>query len=205
MNPLRCYRTRRATTDDLDRLKALWQIERFPVGELERQFTDFQVVEDGRGEVAATIAVQISGSQGRIHSETFADSGQTDLLRPLLWQQLQTTAHYYGLFRLWTRETAPFWRQDAGFAEAPREWLEKLPASFGAAGPGWLALRIREEGADPEALARQFELFKIAGQAKRKKVLRQARFLRIVATIIAVLLFAFGFALLFWVFKRRTR
>jgi hypothetical protein len=188
----------------LERLKALWQAERFPVGELERQFTDFQVVEDSQGEVVAAIALQISGSQGFIHSETFADSGQTDLLRPRLWQQLQTTAQYYGLFRLWTRETAPFWRQDAGFTQAPREWLEKLPAAFGATGPGWLALRIRDEGADPEALTRQFELYKIASQAKREKVLRQARLLRMVGTFIAILLFAFGFALLFWVFKRKS-
>ena len=86
----------------------------------------------------------------------------------------------------------------------PGAWLEKLPAAFGAAGPGWLALGIRDPGADPEALARQFELFKIASQAKREKVLRQARFLRMVGTFIAILLFAFGFALLFWVFKRKS-
>jgi len=205
VNPRSSHRTRRATTDDLERLKALWQAERLPAGELEKQFTDFQVAEDSRGEVAAAIALQIAGSQGRIHSESFADPGQTDLLRPRLWQQLQTTAQYHGLFRLWTRETAPFWRQDAGFTEAPREWLEKLPAGFGGAVPGWLALRIREEGADPEALARQFELFKIAEQARREQVLRQARFLRIVGTGIAILLFASGFALLIWVFKKRTR
>jgi N-acetylglutamate synthase-like GNAT family acetyltransferase len=204
VNPLSSQRTRRATTDDLERLKALWEAERFAVGELEKQFTDFQVAEDGQGEVAAAIALQIAGGQGRIHSETFADFGQTDLLRPRLWQQLQTTAQLHGLFLLWTRETAPFWRQDAGFAEAPREWLEKLPAGFGAAGPGWLALRIREEGADPEALARQFELFKIAEQAKREKLVRQARILRYVGTFIAIVLFASGFLLLLWVFKHRA-
>ena len=205
LNPLSSHRTRRATTDDLEQLKALWLAEQFPVGELEKQFTDFQVAEDERGEVAAAIALQIAGSQGRIHSETFADFGQTDLLRPRLWHQLQTTAQLLGLFRLWTRETAPFWRKDAGFTEASREWLEKLPAGFGPAGPGWLALRIREEGADPEALARQFELFKIAEQEKRDKVLRQARFLRFFGTFIAILLFASGFVLLLWVFKQRTR
>ena len=205
MNPLSSHRTRRATTDDLERLKALWQVEGFPVGELEKQFTDFQVAEDGRGEVAAAIALQIAGKEGRIHSETFADFGQTDLLRPRLWHQLQTTAKLHGLFRLWTRETAPYWRKDAGFAEAPREWLDNLPAAFGAAGPGWLALRIREEGANPEALARQFELFKIAEQEKREKVLQRARWLRFVGTFIAILLFAAGFVLLFWVIKQKTR
>jgi N-acetylglutamate synthase-like GNAT family acetyltransferase len=205
VNPLSSHRTRRATTDDLEQLKALWQVERFAAGELEKQFTDFQVAEDDGGGVAAAIALQIAGNQGRIHSETFADFGQTDLLRPRLWRQLQSTAQNHGLFRLWTRETAPYWRKEAGFTEASRELLEKLPADFGPAGPGWLALRIREEGADPEALARQFELFKIAEQEKREKLLRHARLLRIVGTLIAILLFASAFALLVWVFKQRTR
>jgi N-acetylglutamate synthase-like GNAT family acetyltransferase len=203
VNPLSHGRTRRATTDDLEPLKALWQAEGFDPGELGRQFTDFQVAEDGRGGVAAAIALQIAGNQGCVHSETIADFGQTDLLRPRLWRQLQNAAHHHGLLRLWTRETAPFWRRDAGFQEAPGDWLKELPASFGTAGPGWLALRLREEGADPEALARQFERFKIAEQQKREKVLRRARLLRWLGTLLAILLFASGFALLLWVFKQR--
>lgn len=163
------------------------------------------MAEGNQGEVAAAIALQAAGSQGRIHSETFADFGQTDLLRPRLWHQVQTTAQLLGLFRLWTRETAPYWRKDAGFAEAGPECLEKLPAEFGPAGPGWLALRLREEGADPEALDRQFELFKITEQEKRDKILRQAGLLRFAGTFIAILVFAFGFLLLLWVFKHRAR
>ena len=205
MNPLSSHRTRRATTDDLEPLKALWLAERLDAGELEKQLTDFQVGEDEQGGVAAAIALQISGSQGRIHSETIADFAQTDLWRPRLWFQLQNAAQNLGLFQLWTRETAPFWRRDAGFTDATREWLEKLPASFGPAGPGWLALRLRDEGADPEALERQFQLFKITEQEKRDTVLRQARFLRLFGTFIAIVLFASGFLLLLWVFKQRTR
>ena len=205
MNPLSSHRTRRATTDDLEPLKALWQAERLDAGELEKQLTYVQVAEDEQGGVAAAIALQISGSEGRIHSETIADFAQTDFWRPRLWFQLQSAAQNHGLFRLWTRETAPFWRKDAGFTDATREWLEKLPASFGAAGPGWLALRLRDEAADPEALERQFQLFKLAEQEKRDKLLRQARFLRFFGTFIAIVLFASGFLLLLWVFKQRTR
>jgi len=205
VNPLSRHGTRRATTDDLEPLKALWQAEGFAAEELERQLTDFQVAEDGQGGVAGAIALQMAGDQGFIHSETFADFGQTDLLRPRLWSQLQSTAQNHGLFRLWTRETAPYWRKDAGFAEAGGALLEKLPASFGAAGPGWLALRIREEGADPASLARQFELFKITEQAKREKLLRNARLLRFIGTLIAIVVFACSFLLLIWVFKRRSQ
>jgi len=197
--------TRRATTDDLGRLKALWLAEGLPADELGKQFTDFEVAEDGRGGVAAAIALQTAGTQGRMHSEAFADFAQTDLLRPRLWDQVQRTARNHGLMRLWTRETAPFWRKDAGFKEAPREWLQELPAAFGKAGPGWLALRLREEGADPAALDRQFELFKITEQEKREKALRRASLLRWAGTVIAALIFACGFLLLLWLFKQRTR
>jgi len=202
---LSSHGTRRATTDDLEQLMALWRAEGFAAEELEKQLTDFQVAEDGQGGVGAAIGLRMAGDQGFVHSETFADFGQTDLLRPRLWLQLQTTAQNHGLFRLWTREVAPFWRKDAGFAEADKALLEKLPPGFGASGPGWLTLRIREEGADAESLARQFELFRITEQAKRDKLLRHARLLRIVGTLIAILLFAFGFALLLWVFKQRSR
>ena len=205
MDLLNSDRTRRATTDDLEPLKALWQAEGFPIGELAKQITDFQVAEDRRGAVAAAIALQAAGIEGHVHSETFADFGQTDLLRPRLWRQIQIAARNQGLTRLWTRETAPFWRKDAGFKEAPREWLEKLPASFGRAGPGWLAMRLREEEADPEALDRQFQLFKLAEQEKRDKALRRASLLRWIGTMIAILIFASGFLLLLWVFKQRTR
>jgi len=198
-------RTRRATTDDLEQLKKLWEAEGFSAGELGRQFTDFQVAEDKRGGIVDDIALRTAARQGFVHSETFADFGQTELLRPRLWSQLQRAACNNGLFRLWTRETAPYWRKEAGFKEAPREWLEQLPSEFGAAGPGWLALALREEGADPAALDRQFEVFKITEQEKRDRLLRQASLLRWIGTIIAILIFAFGFLLLLWVFKQRSQ
>ena len=66
-------------------------------------------------------------------------------------------------------------------------------------------MRIREEGADPEALDRQFELFKITEQEKREKLLRQASLMRFIGTFIAFVLFATAFVLLLWVFKHRAR
>jgi N-acetylglutamate synthase-like GNAT family acetyltransferase len=197
------YRTRRATTDDLEQLKALWEEARFPVLELEKQFTDFQVAADGEGRVAAAIAIQIAGHEGHIHSETYADFGLTDALRPRLWQHLQVVAQNHSLFRVWTTEAAPFWRRDAGFAEAPSDVLAKFPAAFGTPGPRWLALRLRDEAAEPEALARQFEVFKIAEQEKRDKVLRHARALRFLGTFLAALLFISLFALLLYFYHHR--
>jgi hypothetical protein len=197
------YRTRRATTDDLEQLLALWRAAEFPAEELERRFTEFQVATDDAGRVAAAIGLRIAGSDGHIHGETYADFGLTDTLRPRMWSHLQSVAQNYGLCRLWTRETAPFWRKDAGLAAPPPEVAAKLPGDFGAAEPGWLVIRLREESAEPEALARQFEVFKIAEQEKREKIYRRARALRFIGTLIAFLLFLSGFILLVYFYNHR--
>jgi len=41
LNPSGSHRTRRATTDDLAQLQALWGEARFAVEELEKRFTEF--------------------------------------------------------------------------------------------------------------------------------------------------------------------
>ena len=203
MNPLRHHRTRRANADDLPQLIALWQAESLPIELLERQLTDFQVLESPDGIIVAAIALQVSGTQGRIHSETIGDFSLADGIRPLLWQQLQTTSRSLGLFRVWTREIPPFWRKDAGFNEPDAETLAKLPGEFDSPGPAWLALRLRNEAAEPEALARQFEMFKVTEQQKRERTLFVARALGITGTAIALLIFVLTLMLLFRVWHNR--
>jgi N-acetylglutamate synthase-like GNAT family acetyltransferase len=193
------YRIRRATTDDLEKLMAVWQAAALPAAELEKQFTDFQVAESADGRIVGAIALQVAGSDGRIHSETFADFALSDTLRPLLWQRLETVARNHGLFRLWTAETAPFWKKDAGFANPSGQ----PPEVFGPAPGSWLALRLKEEGADPDLLEAQFNLFKEAERARREKLLQHAAVLRIAGTLIAVLLFVFSLAVLLWFFRHR--
>ena len=62
MNASGGYRARRATTDDLAQLLALWRAAQFPTEELEKQFTDFHVAADAQGNVAAAIGLQLSGA-----------------------------------------------------------------------------------------------------------------------------------------------
>ena len=205
MNPLRNHQTRRATTDDLEQLKVLWQTENLPAELLEKQLTDFQVVADWDGVVVAAIGLQVSGTHGRIHSETISDFSLADGLRQMLWQQVQSTARSVGLMRLWTREIPPFWRKDAGFSEPDAETLAKLPVDFAGPGPAWLVLRLRDEGADPEVLARQFEVFKITEQQKRDRIIIYARMLGILGTIVAILIFTAAVILLFQVWQHRSR
>ena len=61
---------RRATIEDLPKLAALWTAEGLPVGNLEKRFKEFQLVqtEDG-AEVLGAVGLQLVGNEGRLHSE----------------------------------------------------------------------------------------------------------------------------------------
>jgi hypothetical protein len=195
------YLVRWATTDDLEPLKAVWAAAGLPAAELEKQFTDFQVAESAEGRIVGAVGLQIDGAHGRIHSEAFADFAMTDTLRPLLWERLERIARSHGLFRLWTAETAPFWKKDAGFSSASAP----PPEVFGPAPGPWLTLRLKDEGADPDLLEAQFSMFREAEKAKREKLLQRASALTMVGTAIAVLLFLFAMGVLFWFFRHRAQ
>ncbi len=83
------YRVRRATLDDIEPLTKLWQSMHFPVDELAKRITDFQVVETSENELVGAVGVQMLERQGRVHSEAFTDFGVADHLRPQLWDRLQ--------------------------------------------------------------------------------------------------------------------
>ena len=197
------YQTRRATVDDLPQLGELWRTGHLPAAELEKQFTDFQVAQDDQGKLAAAIGLRIEGGSGRVHSETLVDFALTETLRPALWKRLQTVAQNHGLFRLWTEEAAPWWKKDAGFAAPSAELLQKLPAKFGATQGAWLTLRLRDEGADPDLLEKELEMFKEAERQKRETMIQQGKILRVVATLISGLLLVLGLIVLFFVMKPR--
>ncbi len=141
---------------------------------------------------SAALGLQVAGADGKIHSETFADFALSDTVRPLLWERLQLLARNHGLFRVWTEEAAPFWKKDAGFSAPPADTLGRLPEAFGRTRGGWLALRLREESADPNLLEAQFALFRDAERARREKLLQRAEALKMAGTVIAVLLFLFA-------------
>lgn len=179
------YLARRAMLEDLDDLRALWEVEQLEALHLDRTFTDFQVVETDDGRIIAAIGLQLEGKQGRLHSEAFEDFGLTTVLRPLLWERIQTLARNRGLTRLWTQETAPFWREQ-GLESAPIEVLEKLPAAFDTGKPGWLTLKLKDEVLAGLTEAQEFALFKQAAQESTDQLKRQARIMNIVATSIAI-------------------
>jgi hypothetical protein len=195
------YRVRRATTDDLEQLLTVWAAAALPAAELEKRFTEFQVAEGPDGCIVGAIALQVAGTDGKIHSESFADFALSDTLRPLFWQRIETMARNHGLFRLWTTETAPFWKKDAGFIAA----TGALPEVLGPAQGAWLTLRLKDESADPNLIEAQFALYLQTERAKREKLLQRAAALKGVGTAIAVVLFIFSMVILFWFFRHRHR
>jgi N-acetylglutamate synthase-like GNAT family acetyltransferase len=183
------FSTRRATTDDLGALVALWESAGLSAAELEKQFTDFQVAIDNNNRLVAAIALRIESQQGQIHTEAYIDFALTDCVRPLLWKRLQTVAQNHGLYRLWTTEPAPFWKKEVGFVEADAPKVEKLPNAFGSRDLQWLTLQLRDEVATPEALDKEFAMFREASRANTERAFQQARTLKIIATFLAALLF----------------
>jgi N-acetylglutamate synthase-like GNAT family acetyltransferase len=197
------YQVRRATTDDLAQLSELWTAAQFPVADLEKRFTEFQVAAGATGEVVAAIGLQIAGADGKVHSEWFKDFALSDTLRPALWKRLQALASNHGLFRLWTEESAPYWKKDAGFSSPSADLATRLPENFGAARAGWLVLRLKDEAADPDFLEAQFAVFREAERVKREKLLQRAHAIKMIGTVIAVVVFLMALAVLLWFVRHR--
>ena len=105
MNPP-SHQVRRATLDDLQALVALWQVAGLPALELEKHFTDFQVVARTDGPLIGAIGLHVQGHHGKLHSEAFFHPEQQDEFRPQIWERIQMVARNHGLTRLWTRESA---------------------------------------------------------------------------------------------------
>lgn len=197
------FQVRRATVDDLPALLALWRGMDFPVAGqgLEKRLTEFQVVVDDSGAVLAAVGLEMAERQGHIHHEAFSDFGLSGHLRPLLWDRLQTIATNHGLFRLWTREDAPFWKQ-TGLRPADPATREKLPAAWRADGE-WLVLQMRAEAAI-QAISeeKEFSHFMQAERARTQKTLDRARMLKQLATLAAIMLALFVLVLIAYVIRK---
>jgi hypothetical protein len=189
MNPSG-YTVRRATVEDLDALCTLWQAGQLPAPDLEKALTEFQVAVSPSGTLAGAIGLRMQDLHGCLHNETYADYALSDTLRPLLWNRLLNVSRNHGLCRLWTRESAPFWKHE-GFAPAPRELAGKVPPQFGDAHQPWLTLQLKDDRALPDALDREFARLKEMERERTERLLQKAGRLKLLATLLAVGLFIF--------------
>jgi N-acetylglutamate synthase-like GNAT family acetyltransferase len=183
-------RVRRATVDDLEGLRGLWRIMNLPAPEFERRITEFQVVESGDGGLHGALGLEISARQGRLHGEVFSDFALADNLRELLWQRMQALALSHGLARLWTQETAPFWKQN-GFQPADEEALKRIPGTWAADSSRILTLVLRDEESLEKALAANFELLKEEERRRTEKFFRRGKTIKFIVTVFTVMLALF--------------
>jgi N-acetylglutamate synthase-like GNAT family acetyltransferase len=195
------YLVRRATVDDLANLSALWRSMRFPVGELEKRLTEFQVAESQEGRLVGALGLQVAGPQGRVHSEAFSDFSVADEVRPLLWERVQSVAANHGLMRLWTQEEAPFWKR-CGLRAATPDVLQKLPPAWQGSAGDWLNVQLKEETVAPLSAEKEFAMFMEAEKQRTEKAFRQARTIKHVATLLSVGLAIFVLAVVIAWLKR---
>ena len=201
------FHTRRATLDDLPALRPLWEADRLDAAVLEKRLTEFQVVCDAEGLLLGAIGLQLSKPQGLLHSEVFADFALADTLRPVLWERVKAVSRNHSLARMWTRESLLFWRGQ-GFDPPDEEQLARFPAAFGAADAGPLfTLKLRDDPFAEMTPEQEEMLLKKPLREDTERMLRQARTLKLVAAIAAiiftVLLAIFGRYL--WRYRRIQR
>lgn len=178
-------RVRRATVEDLDKLRPLWNSMHLPVAELEPRLTEFQVVEDAEGKIVGAVGFQIGANHGQLHSEGYSDFGVADPARELLWARIQTLATNHGILRLWTKEKTPFWDR-LGFKAAGDQELKRLPMNWQTEGALWFTLQLKDEAAI-NAVEQEMAMFIGAQKQRSDQIMQQVRTLKTLATIIAII------------------
>jgi N-acetylglutamate synthase-like GNAT family acetyltransferase len=194
------YTVRRATLDDLPHLAQLWASMRFPVEDLSRRVTEFQVALGPHG-VAGAIGLQVLERQACIHSEAFTDFALADQLRPLLWERLQSIANNTGLLRIWTGETAPFWSH-CGLQRADAAALQLLPAPWVKQGCVWHTLKLREDIDAVKALEAEFAMFMQAERNRTERTIQSAKMFKTFATVVAFIVAALAIGGVLYLFQK---
>ncbi len=190
------HTVRRATINDLGALRTIWSEERFPVGDLEARFTEFQVVETSDGQILGALALQIHGNQGHVHSEAIAKPEHTDALRAILWERLKKVAVNHGLVRVWAAAAHSHWEESE--FRAPTETEQgKLPEQFKPLPGGWLVLQLKDETVQAISMEQELAIFREAQKAESEAFNQQAKKIRLIATLIAsfvlIMVLAAGF------------
>jgi hypothetical protein len=173
----------------------------FPAADLEKRLTEFQVAETAERKLSGAVGLQILGQHGRVHSEAFSDFAVADHVRPLLWDRIQSVAANHGLVRLWTQETAPFWKH-CGLILTTAETMHKLPPAWQSVPGEWLTLQLREENPAHGSADKEFAMFMEAERQRTAKAVQHARTLKFIANFLAFALAIFAFAVLIYWFRK---
>jgi N-acetylglutamate synthase-like GNAT family acetyltransferase len=175
-------RIRRATTDDFQNLRSLWNSMRLPADELEKRLTEFQVVESADGQIVGAIGLQIVRQHALLHSEGYTDFSVADTARQMFGERIQTIAAHHGVFRIWTQERSPFWTR-WGFQPPTAETFARLPEEWKSYEGQWFTIQLKNEEAIAE-LEKELASFRESERQQSAQTLDQARALRTIITVI---------------------
>lgn len=165
--------------------------------ELEKRLTEFQIVVDAKGTFLGAIGFLISNQHALLHDEGFTDFSIADLARDLFWLRIQVLASNHGVFRLWTQERSPFWK-NFGFRPPDAETLARLPAEWKNEFSGaWLTLQLKDEAAIAAALGTNLAGLMDAERAQTERTRERAQVLRTAITVIcfSIGILCIGFAI----------
>jgi hypothetical protein len=166
---------------------------RLPATELESRVTEFQVVESD-GQIVGALGLQIIQQHARLHSEGYTDFSLSDAARQLFWERIQTLAAHYGIFRIWTQETSPFWTR-WGFQPANAENLARLPEEWKWLEGKWLTFELKNEEAITAALENKLSGFLDAEKKETARVVEKARTLKTIITVAGFTIGILGIAI----------
>lgn len=193
---------RRATLDDLPQLVELWRMEKLPTEILQERFTEFQVVADPEGRIVGAVGLQMADKQGRLHSELFPKYDLADVLRPLLWERHKKVAQNHGIVRVWTQLTAPYW-QAGDFHDPSGEELATLPPGFSTQTGGWTTAQLKEQVAAIDTIEKELAMYREFERARTERIFKQAKLLKTVALVFALIVLAFVGWWLFKIFRNQ--
>jgi N-acetylglutamate synthase-like GNAT family acetyltransferase len=188
---------RRATTEDLANLRSLWASMHLAQEALEKRLTEFQVVVDADGQFLGAIGFQVTRQHALLHDEGFTDFSVADTARNLFWERIKVLCSNHTVFRLWTQERSPFWK-NFGFRPPDTETLARLPAEWRNEFDGaWLTLELKDEQAITTALGTDFASFMDAQKRETERIKEKAQTLRNMVTLICfgIGFLCFGFAI----------
>lgn len=176
-----------------------------PGDELEKRLTEFQIVEDADGQFLGAMGLQVSRQHALLHNEGFTDFSVADTARDLFWQRIQVLAANHTVFRLWTQERSPFWK-NFGFRPPDANTLAHLPAEWkNEYNDAWLTFQLKDEEAIATALKTNFADFMADEKKQTERVREQAKTIRTMVTVIAFGIGIFCFALAIYLLIRRSQ
>jgi N-acetylglutamate synthase-like GNAT family acetyltransferase len=197
-------RVRRATFQDLNVLKSLWESMRLSPEELGKRLTEFQVVENADGQILGAIGIQFLKTYALLHSEGYSDFGVADAARQLFWERIQILAANHGVFRIWTQERSPFWKS-FGFQPPGAEVLARLPGEWeNEFDGGWLTFQLKDEEKITAALEKELAGFVASEKEKVARVSEKTRAINTIITIAGFGIFFICVAILIYWFMRRS-